>query len=112
MDHFFNPFLFIRGLFCPCCVEASVSLNCLMQTIPGFPFNCLPVPCGDIDLKKNPRSSIGLEIRPKSAFPGRFCPQQTILLSDLVECNSPLQIEMAVWHFYVKILSAPSCHYC
>ncbi len=28
---------------------------------------------------------------------GRSCPLQTILLSDLVECDSPLQIAMAVW---------------
>jgi hypothetical protein len=26
---FLNPFLFIRGFSCPCCVQASSSLNCL-----------------------------------------------------------------------------------
>jgi hypothetical protein len=25
----FNPFLFIRGLSCPCCIQASLSLNFL-----------------------------------------------------------------------------------
>ncbi len=64
-----NPFLFITGLSCPSCIQASLSLNYLKLTIPGFPHNNLPVSCGDIDfLPKNPRSSIGLEIRPQSAF--------------------------------------------
>jgi hypothetical protein len=40
----------------------------LQLTKPGFPYNLLPVSCGDIGLKKNPRSSIGLEIRSQSAF--------------------------------------------
>jgi hypothetical protein len=62
-----NPFLFIRGLSCSSCIQASLSLNCLKLTIPGFPYNCLPVSCGDLALK-NPRSSSGLEIRPQSAF--------------------------------------------
>ena len=62
----FSPFLFIRGLSCPSCIQASLSLNCLKLTIPGFPHNCLPVSCGDIGFKKNP----GLEIRPQSAFSG------------------------------------------
>ncbi len=44
----FNPFLFIIGLSCPSCILASLSLNCLKITIPGFPHNCLPVSCGDI----------------------------------------------------------------
>jgi len=30
------------------------------------------------------------------------CLQQTILLSDLVGCDSPLQIVMAVWHTFFK----------
>jgi hypothetical protein len=66
-----NPFLFIRGLSCPSCSQAPLSLNCLQLTKPEFPHNCLPVSCGDIGfLKKNPRSSFGLEIRPQSAFSG------------------------------------------
>jgi hypothetical protein len=44
---FFNPFLFI---------------------IPGFPYNLLPRSCGGTGLKKNPCSSVGLGIRPHSAF--------------------------------------------
>ncbi len=47
-----NRFLFIRGLSCPCFVQASLSLNWLTLTIPGFPYNCLPVPCGNIGFKK------------------------------------------------------------
>ncbi len=46
-DFLLNPLLFIRGLSCP---------------------SCLLVSCGDIGFKKNPRSSIGLEMRPQSAF--------------------------------------------
>ncbi len=43
-----NPFLFIRGLSFPSCIQASLSLNCLKITIPRFPYNCLPVSYGDI----------------------------------------------------------------
>ncbi len=57
-----NPFLFIRGLSCPGCIQTWLSLNCLKLTILGFPHNCLLVS------KKNPRSSISLEISPQSAF--------------------------------------------
>jgi hypothetical protein len=61
-------FLFIRGLSCPICIQASLSPYCLKLTMPGYPHKCLPVSCGDIGFKKNPMSSIGLEIRPQSAF--------------------------------------------
>jgi hypothetical protein len=63
-----NPFLSIRGISCPCCVQASFFLNYLKLTIPGFPYNCLPVSCGGIGFYKNPTSSIGLEIRTQSDF--------------------------------------------
>jgi hypothetical protein len=49
---YINPLLFIRGLSCPNCIQASLSLNCLKLTIPGFPHNCLPVSCGEIGLLK------------------------------------------------------------
>ncbi len=64
MNFFFT--LLIRGLSCPSCIQASLSRNCLKLTIPGFPYNCLHVSCGDIGFKKNPWSSIGLEIRSRS----------------------------------------------
>ncbi len=51
--HDFYPFLFIRELSCPSCIQAKLSLNCLMLTILGFPHNCLLVSCGDIGFKKN-----------------------------------------------------------
>ncbi len=59
-----NPFLFIRGLSCPCRVQTSLTQNCLKLAIPGFPYNILPLSCGagDICFFKNPRSGIGLEI--------------------------------------------------
>jgi hypothetical protein len=63
--HSFNPFILIRNKRR---VQSSLTQNCLKLTIPGFPYNCLPVYCGDIGLKKNPRSSIGPENRPQSAF--------------------------------------------
>jgi hypothetical protein len=34
---------------------------------------------------------------------GPSCPLQTILLSDLVGCDSLLQIVMAVWRAFFKI---------
>ncbi len=34
---YFNPFLFLRGLSCPRCDKASLSLNCIKLTLPGFP---------------------------------------------------------------------------
>jgi hypothetical protein len=33
---------------------------------------------------------------------GRSCPLKTILQSDLVGCDSPLQIAMAIWHPFLK----------
>ncbi len=63
-----NPFLFIRGLSCPRNVQTSLTQNCLKPTIPGFPYNLLPVTCGGIGFFKQHMLSIGLEIRPQSAF--------------------------------------------
>jgi hypothetical protein len=65
-----NPFLFIRGLSCPCSVQTSLTLHCDKLTIPWFPCNLLLVSCGDIGffIYKKHRSSIGLEIRPQSTF--------------------------------------------
>jgi hypothetical protein len=58
-----------------------------------------------MSFKKNPKSSIGLEIRLKVPFTAfkALLPMQTILLSDLVGCDSPQQIVMAVWRilFYI-----------
>ncbi len=57
-------------------------------------YNLLPVSFCDIGVFKNPRYNIGL-VLPL----GRSCPLQTILLSDLVGCDSPLQIVIAVFFF-------------
>ncbi len=47
-----SPFLFIRGLSCPRCVQTSLTQNCPKLTILRFPYNLLLVSCGDIgDLK-------------------------------------------------------------
>ncbi len=94
-----NPFLFIRGLSCSSCIQASLSLTSLKLTISGFPYNCLPVSCGDIGFTK----ILGLVLAWKSGLKvpllplGRYYSLQTILLSDLVVgCDSPLQIVMAI----------------
>jgi hypothetical protein len=49
---YINPFLFIIGLSCPRSVQTSLTQNFLKLTIPGFPYNLLPVSCGDISFKK------------------------------------------------------------
>jgi hypothetical protein len=59
----------------------------------------LPVSCGDIGFFK----ILGLVLAWKTGHNvpllplGLSCPLQTILLSDLVGCDSPLQIVMVVW---------------
>ncbi len=58
----FSPFLFIRGLSCPRSIQALLTQNCLKPTLPRFPYNLLLVSCG------NMVTSIGLDIRPQSAF--------------------------------------------
>jgi hypothetical protein len=68
--------------------------------IPGFPYNPLPVSCGDIGFLKKSRGQLlawksGLKV---PLLPlGPSCPLQTILLSDLVWCDSQLQKLMAIW---------------
>jgi hypothetical protein len=60
-------------------------------------------------------SRIGLYTRPQSAFTAfraLLSSAQTIPLSDLVRCDSLLQIVMAVWRAFLKIWSAPKSHYC
>ncbi len=109
-----HHFLFIRGLSYPCCVQASLSLNCLTLTIPGFPYNCLLVPCGDIGFLKNLRYSIGLEIRPQSTF---IAPRML-----LPSANYSAEWSYRVWQPsadnngnlspFFKIFSAPNSHYC
>jgi hypothetical protein len=84
------PFLSITGLSLPsqCSDIINPKLSTVKLTIPRLPYNLLPVSCGDI----GPKSSNGLKVPL-----GSSCPLQTILLSDLVGCDSPLQIIMAVW---------------
>jgi hypothetical protein len=50
-----NPFLFIKRvnyLTYPRSVQTSLSQNCPKLTKPGFPYNLLPVNCGDIGFLK------------------------------------------------------------
>ncbi len=119
-------FLFIRGLYCPSCIQASLSLNCLKLTIPH---NCHPVSCGDIGFKKILDLVLAWKsLRLQRAFLplGRSCPLQTIpTLSDLVGCDSPLQMVMAGWRtiivsrelshpvqkVWIQTKKMPNCHY-
>ncbi len=77
-----------------------VTHNCLKLTIPGFPYHLLPVSCGDIGFLKQ---ILGLVLAWKSGVKvpllsfGRSSFLQTILLSDLVGCDCPLQIVMTLW---------------
>ncbi len=99
-------------LFSPCSVQTSLTPNCLKITIPGFLYNCLPVSCGDIGFIKK---ILGLVLDCKSGLKvlllplGDSCSLQTILLSDLVGCNSPLRIVNVV-HFF-QLLISPNWHY-
>jgi hypothetical protein len=104
--------LFIKGLSCPSFIQASLSPNCLKLTIPGFPYHCLPVSCGDtsffliLGLVLDWKSGLKAPLMPI----GRSCPLQTILLNDLVGCDSPLQIVMVVWRtiIFSRGLSHPT----
>jgi hypothetical protein len=84
-----NPFLFIRGLSCPRRVKTSLTHHCLELTMSGYPYNLLPVSCGDTSFKK----SLGQVLAWKSGLKvpllpiGPSCPLQTILLYDLVRCE-------------------------
>ncbi len=62
----FNPFLFIWGLSCSTCIQDSLSLaNYVYLDFLTTVFLYLEL---TLAFKKNHRSSIGLEIRPQSAF--------------------------------------------
>jgi hypothetical protein len=77
---------------CPSSVQTSLTQNCLKLTIPGFPFNLLPVSCSDVGFKK----ILGLVLAWKSGLKVSLlhlrpsCPLQIILLNYLVGCDNPL----------------------
>ncbi len=81
-----NPFLFITRPSDPHCAQASLS------SIPGYPYNLLPVFCADIGFKKKYGSSIDLEIRPQSDFTASRSPLPAVNYP--ARLNSPLQIVM------------------
>ncbi len=103
MLQYLNPFLFIRGLSYPSRVQTSLNQNCLKLTITGYPYNCLPVFCGDIGIKKIPGLLLtwksGLKVPLLPLEPS--CPLQKILLSDLIGCDSPRHGPLA--HFFLHI---------
>ncbi len=104
-DFYNRGFLFIRGLFCPICIQNSLSLNCFKRTIPGFSHNCLPVSCGAIGyFKKIPRSSIGLEVKPQSAF--------SVQRALLPSANCSAEWSGFVWQSSADINGLLGHHYC
>jgi hypothetical protein len=60
----------------------------------GFHHNCFFISCGDIGLKESLDLVLAWKSGRKLPFLplGRSCPLQTILLGDLVRCDSPLPI--------------------
>ncbi len=80
----------------PALTVSRVTQNCLKLTLSGFLYNLLPVSCGDISFIK----ILGLVLALKSGVKvpllsfARSCLLQTILLSDLVGCDSPLQVQI------------------
>jgi hypothetical protein len=99
----FNPFSFIRGLSCPSSIQTLLTQNCLTPIIPDLITEVFLYIVATLTIKK----SLGLKV---PVLPlALSCPLQTILLSDLVGCGSPLQ--MAVCLHFFEILSAPNGHY-
>jgi hypothetical protein len=108
-----------QGLAFDPCLDSSIPRS---SSSPG-----LPVSCGDIGFKK----TLGLVLARKTGLKvpllplGGSCPLQTILLSDLVGFDSPLQIVKAVWctiigskglshptqKAQIQTKRAPNCHY-
>ncbi len=94
------------------------SLNSLKLNIPRFLHNCLPISCGDIG---SGNRALKVHFMPL----WRSCPLKTILLSDLVGCDSPLQIVMAFWgtiivsrgmshptqKVWIQTKRVPNCHH-
>ncbi len=107
-----NPFLFTKGLSCPLNVQTSLTQNCLKLTIPGFPYTLLYVSCRVIGFLKTSQ----VYYWPRNHF-GPSCPLQTILLSDLIGCDRPLQMVMTIWRIFLNLkrakqplLPAEGCH--
>ncbi len=62
-------------------------------------------------LNKVVRSELDPDLDPDPDPLGPSCLLQTILLSDLVGCDSPLQIEVAAWHTIFQMRNKPNGHY-
>ncbi len=113
-----NPFLFIIGLSCPSCIQASLSLNGLkLATYTWISSQLAYILWRQCLFKKILGLVLASEIRPKSAFSAfrALLPLQTILL---VGCESPLQIAIAFWRtiivsrkFQFNRKGRPNCHF-
>ncbi len=108
-----NPFLFIRGLSCP--QQCSSTINSKLSYANYTWISCIPVSCDDIGLTKNLCLVFvwksGLKV--PSLTLGPSCTLQTILLSDQVGCDRPLQLadsNIRLVHFFTicSSLSRPT----
>jgi hypothetical protein len=98
LEVWLNIFTFLktRGLSCPCCVQPSLSRKYLYLTIPGFPYNLLPVSYGEIGFKKIIVQVLAWKFGYKMPLlpVGPSCPLQAILL----------QVVMAVWSLFFYLV--------
>jgi hypothetical protein len=75
------------------CTRNSFHLqNCFKLFIPGFPYNLLPVSCGDIGFKKSLAQVLAWKsgLKVPLLLIGPSCPTNYILLRDLVGCGSQI----------------------
>jgi hypothetical protein len=71
------------------------------MALPGFPYNLLPVSCANIGLSQVLARKSGLKV---PLLPlGPSCPLQTILLSDLLGFDSPLQLVLDLWTAFLQL---------
>ncbi len=93
-----NPVLFIKEHSRPCSAQTSLTQNCPELTILGFLttsflFLVVSLAFKQIDQVLKWKSGLKVPLLPL----GPSCPLQTILLSDLVGCDSPHQIVIVIW---------------
>jgi hypothetical protein len=96
-----HSYLF-RGLFCPLSVQTSLTQNCLKLSIFGFPYTSFLYLVMTLIIVWAWKSCFKVSLLSL----GSSCPLQTILLSDLVICDSQLQIVVAVQHTFLKFEEA------
>jgi hypothetical protein len=93
----------------PNVISRGTEWHCPIKlTVPRFPYNLFPVPCGNIGLKKKFKVEL-LAWKKASKCLQVFwalLTSATILLSDLVECGSPLKIILAISPLFLFLKGA------